>query len=174
MKTDEFDSFVEDFLGEKMERPIIIVGASKIEHLLLLILSKYFLSPKGEDDLLKGDNPLSTFSSRIKICYRLGIIDESLSKLLDQVRKVRNLCAHSIEFDIKRSPAREHLLEFKKHLVHRASFHLTKKRFFNDVFTSNVHELQCLLVTICVVLEAINEKTEQTKGLDITLTISSR
>lgn len=174
MQTDQFDSFVEDFLGERLERPIIIVAASKIEDLLLLILSKYFLDPTGDDDLLKGDNPLSTFSSRIKICSRLGIIDVSLVKILNIVRKIRNSCAHSIEFNLKVSPLKEHLSELRKGLINRPSFVLTKQRYFNNIFSYDYHELQCLLVAVCVILEAINERTVKTLGINDTLHISKK
>lgn len=174
LTTKQFDSFVEDLLGEKMPRPIIIVGASKIDDLLLRIIEKYFLPAREkEDELLKGDTPLSTFSSRIKLTYRLGIIDDSLFRLLEQVRKIRNLCAHSIEFDIKKSPSREHVNEIKKNLSTKTSYTLTKSRFFSDAF-NDTKELQCLLITICVILEAIHEEIKQTKGLKKALTISTR
>lgn len=153
LPTEQFDSFVEDLLGEKMPRPIIIIGASKIDDLLFRIIEKHLFPARElkEDELLKGDSPLSTFSSRIKMTYRLGIIDDSLFRVLEQVRKVRNLCAHSIEFDVKKSPSKDHLNEIKKMLSTRNSYKLTKSRFFSDSF-SNTKELQCHLVTICVIL----------------------
>lgn len=174
LSTEQFDSFVEDLLGEKMSRPIIIIGASKIDDLLSRILENYFLPAREkEDELLKGDSPLSTFSSRIKMTFRLGIIDDSLFRLLEQVRKVRNLCAHSIEFDAKKSPGRDHINEIKKSLSSRTSYTLTKSRFFSDAF-DDTKELQCNFVTICVILEAIHGKVNRTKGLTKTLTISKK
>lgn len=175
MNIDQFDSFVEDLLGEKFERPLIIVGSSKIDDLLYNILSKFLLPSikKDDDDLLKGDNPISTFSSRIKLVYRLGIIDEKLFKILEQVRKIRNLCAHSIEFDIKKSPAREHVAELRKTIIHRSSFSLTKTRFFPNTFKSG-EELQCMFITICVILESINEAIVQTSGNITTLKIANK
>jgi hypothetical protein len=176
MHIDQFDSFVEDFLGEKLERPVVIIGASKIDDLLFRILEKYLLNSKDpkDDDLLKGDHPISTFSSRIKLCYRLGIIDNDLFKILDQTRKIRNICAHSIEFDTKKEPIRNHIAEIKKILIIRDSFLLTKKRFFNDSFSGNINELQCILVTICVILEAIQATIKKTDGIKETLMISTK
>jgi hypothetical protein len=173
MNTDLFDTFVEDLLGEKLHRPLIIVGASKIDDLLFSILAKFLLPSKDlkDDDLLKGDNPISTFSSRIKLTSRLGFIDGSLFRTLEQIRKLRNLCAHSISFDIKKSPVREHILELKKGLINRSSFGLTKTRFFNHPMT-DTEELQCILVTICVILEAINEVISKTSGSEKALQIS--
>jgi hypothetical protein len=46
-----FDTFAEDLLGERGVRPLIIVGASKVEYLLLEILRGFLLpkiaKPKG-------------------------------------------------------------------------------------------------------------------------------
>lgn len=173
MNIDQFDSFVEDLLGEKLPRPIIIVGASKIDDLLYNILGKYLLDPhdKKNDELLKGDNPLTTFSSRIKISYRLGLIDITLYKILEKIRSLRNLCAHSVEFDVKKSPVREHCNDLKRMLSPRKSFQLTASRFFNGSL-SFVQELQCFFITMCVILESVNETIKRTIGSKETLKIS--
>jgi hypothetical protein len=176
MQTDQFDTFVEDFLNEKLERSIVIVGASRIDDLLLLILTKYLVAPLDakKDELLEGDRPLSTFSSRIKSVYRFGIIDKSFYKILDQVRNVRNLCAHKVEFNIKVSPVRDHLLELKKGLIQRETYSLTMKRYFGNKIENNIEELRCIFITICVILEAIYMKVTKTSGISETLNISKK
>ena len=74
------------------------MGAAKIDHLLLQILDKYLLPcPSAQDDLLEGDSPLATFSSRIRACHRLGLIDDQFAKLLNTFRKLRNGFAHEVE-----------------------------------------------------------------------------
>jgi len=173
---EQFDSFVEDFLGEKLERPLLIVGASKVDDLLFLIISNYFL-PKisgKKDDLLEGDRPLATFSSKIKITYRLGIIDRELFKILEQLRAIRNLSAHGIAFDVKKSPLREHIATLKKEIKKRRSYELTKIRYFDGLIDSNIKDLQCILVTLCVVLQAVLAKTIRTTGIEETLKISKK
>jgi hypothetical protein len=176
MQAEQFDSFVEDFLSEKLERSIVIVGASRIDELLLLILKKYLVEPidAKKDELLEGERPLSTFSSRIKSVYRFGIIDKSLYRVLDQVRNVRNLCAHKVEFKIKSSPVREHLLELKKGLSQRETYALTMKRYFSNKIENNIEELKCLFITICVILEAILMKITKTIGIYETINISKK
>jgi DNA-binding MltR family transcriptional regulator len=86
-----FDDFAEDLLEERSVRPLIIVGASKVDHLLREILSSHLLpkiAKKDEpDELLEGDRPLSTFSSRIKLCYRLGLIDKTMYTALEKLRE---------------------------------------------------------------------------------------
>jgi hypothetical protein len=54
----------------------------------------YFLNVGNQDDLLNGDSPLSSFSSRINICYRLGLIEPKFTRALHLVRKIRNIFAH--------------------------------------------------------------------------------
>lgn len=176
MQTVEFDSFVEDFFSEKLERAIVIVGASKIDELLLLILKKYLVDAVDtkNDELLTGDRPMSSFSSRIKTVYRLGIVDKTLYKILEQVRSVRNLCAHKVDFKINASPVREHLSELKKGLNSRETYALTMKRYFNNEIETNIEELRCLIITICVILEAILRMVKQTTGNSETLTISKK
>lgn len=162
MDYDLFDSFVEDLLGERNARPVIIVGASRIDDLLFRILKK-FLLPKSakksqQDELLEGDNPIGTFSSRIKMVYRLGIIDVKLFLALERVRALRNKSAHSIEFDPQKSPIRDHISELKKNISPRKSYTMTKDRYFKNIQLDPIKEIQCTLITICVLLEAISEK----------------
>lgn len=57
-----FDEFAEDLLGERTARPLIIIGASKVDNLLFQILNVYLLpkraTEKDQDELLEGDKPL--------------------------------------------------------------------------------------------------------------------
>jgi hypothetical protein len=175
--SEQFDLFAEDLLAERNARPLIIIGASKIDDLLLEIVSIFLLpkraKAKEQDELLEGDTPLSTFSARIKICHRLGLIDETLCKALERLRLLRNLSAHSISFDHVKSPVREHLVEFRGHIVNRRSYRLTKERYFDVEPQKGIEELQCWLLTVCVLLEAIRENVGRTAGHRKTMRISS-
>jgi hypothetical protein len=173
-----FDTFAEDLLVERGIRPLVIIGASKVDHLLYDILA-LFLLPKlskasDQDELLEGDRPLSTFSSRIKMCRRLGLIDESLYLALDRLRILRNLSAHSVVFDVVKSPVREHLSELRNHVASRESFRLTKERYFEMAPFNTMDELQCMLLTLCVLLEAIRKRTLRTEGNKSALGIATR
>jgi hypothetical protein len=178
-KTSEiFDAFAEDLLAERSARPLVIVGASKVDHLLFEIL-RAFLLPKiaksdCQDELLEGETPLATFSARIKMCRRLGVIDETLYRALEQLRKLRNLSAHSISFDDAKSPVREHLVELKRLIGSRQSYRLTKERFFDAAPLLSIEEWQCMLLTFCVLLESVREKVSRTSGNKITLSIAAR
>lgn len=173
-----FDLFAEDLLAERSTRPLFIVGASKVDHLLLEILRAVLLpkiaKPRHQDELLEGDTPLATFSARTKLCRRLGIIDETLYFALDRLRSLRNLSAHSISFDVAKSPVREHLIELRKQIAGRDSYRLTKRRYFDSENFQAIDEWQCLLLTLCVLLEAIRVKVKCTSGNASTLRIAAR
>jgi DNA-binding MltR family transcriptional regulator len=94
--TAELNLFSEVFYPEP-DRSAIIVGASQIDIELTKLLSKV-LKPKvgKKDELLEDDNPLSTFSSKINMAYRLGLIDEDLKRMLNLFKKIRNDMSHHV------------------------------------------------------------------------------
>jgi hypothetical protein len=173
-----FDAFAEDLLAERTARPLVIIGASKVDYLLLEMLRVSLLpkiaGAKDQDELLEGDAPLGTFSARIKMCRRLGLIDETLYLALERLRALRNLSAHSISFDDAKSPVREHLAELRGQIAGRRSHKLTKERYFDSAPLPALEELQCLLLTLCVLLEAIREKVEPISGNKSALNIAAR
>tara|TARA_R110002096_G_scaffold92724_1_gene209388 strand:+ start:87 stop:695 length:609 start_codon:yes stop_codon:yes gene_type:complete len=88
--------FVKEFSKES-DRAAVILGAAKLDILLYQILVATLKpSPTSTDALLDGDSPLSTFSSRINLCHRLGLIDDQLARALNIIRKIRNSFAHEI------------------------------------------------------------------------------
>ena len=69
-----------------------------VDQALEAIIKNYLCaSSSPEDALIVGPNaPLSTFSSRIEICYRLSLISARLCRDLHIIRKIRNEFAHNI------------------------------------------------------------------------------
>ena len=171
-----FDAFAEDLLGERSARPLVIIGASRVEELLAETLRAFLLPRRNrdQDELLEGDNPLSTFSARTRICLRLGLIDSTLYSAIDRLRALRNLSAHSVSFDHAKSPARDHLAELRRHVAHRQSYKWTKERYFPEGTVEPVAELQCLLLTLCVLLESVRSKIKSTPGNKTALRIAAR
>lgn len=89
-----FKTFVEEFKGES-DRAAVVLGAATLDLQLSQILDRFLLpSISSSDELLEGDSPLATFSSRINACYRLGLITPEFAKSLHLVRKIRNAFAH--------------------------------------------------------------------------------
>lgn len=173
-----FDNFADDLLAERTPRTMIIVGASKVDSLLYDTLAAHLLPKRAkaeeQDELLDSDRPLATFSSRIKMCYRLGIVDESLYLTLEALRALRNPSAHSVAFDVGKSPTREHFANLRNRVVSRSSFQWTKERYFDNRALNKTEELQCILLALCVLLEAVREKTIRTSGNKSTMAISRR
>lgn len=93
---EDFAVFMEEFLVDS-DRASVVLGAAKIDALLCSLLDHYLIpNPGTEDDLLEGDSPLGTFSARIKMCHRLGLIDAHFAKLLHVFRRLRNAFAHEV------------------------------------------------------------------------------
>ncbi len=173
-----FDSFAEDLLAERSIRPLIIVGTAKVADLLLEILRAFLLpqikKEQESDEMLEGDSPLATFSARIKMCRRLGLIDDTLYLALERVRSLRNLSAHSLSFDTAASPAREYLSVFRANITGRQSYQLTRKRYFDSKPIHAIEECQCMLLTLSVLLEAVLQNITPTSGNRKTLRIAAR
>jgi hypothetical protein len=89
-----FEEFFNDFKAES-DRAAVILGAARID-LGLYHLLQHTLPPNTSrsDELLEGDSPSPTFSLRINICYRLGLIDAELTRSLHLIRRIRNIFAH--------------------------------------------------------------------------------
>lgn len=85
-----------DELQRETDRGLALVGAALIDDRLSQTLRSFFCDGKAAGNLLKeGEAPLGTFSSRIELCFALGLIDEFEYHEINLIRKVRNEFAHS-------------------------------------------------------------------------------
>jgi DNA-binding MltR family transcriptional regulator len=78
-------------------RGVAMIAAAIVDDVLLGAV-KYRMVPltEGEESELFGvDRPLSSFSSRIKLGYALGIFGKNTRHDLDNLRKIRNAFAHA-------------------------------------------------------------------------------
>lgn len=91
----ELTIFIEGLANEG-ERALVIGGAARIdvalEHLIRRVTSH---QPGGHDELFEANGPLSTFSAKIIMAYRLGLIDDGMESVLQLIRKIRNDFAHA-------------------------------------------------------------------------------
>jgi DNA-binding MltR family transcriptional regulator len=173
----EFDLFADEFLEEQVPRNIIIVGSAKIDNLLRVILVK-ILRPKSAkekdpDELLDPDNPLSTFSSRIKMVYRLGLIDKNFFCVLNQIRKIRNLSAHEINFYINKPPLSDSIRNLRNQISEKKSYLLIHDLYFKDEKLGKLDEIKCLFLTVCIILSTISDQCVQLSEDEVTLKTSS-
>lgn len=102
----------EELEKSSSDRSCVIVAAAYIDELLGYLFRYFLTSPSSEKEdkeLFPGYGPLSSFSSKILLSYRLGLISNYEYRTLQIIRKIRNLFAHDI--------SKDSLLEFKDMLV---------------------------------------------------------
>ncbi len=93
---EEYIEFLKEF-KEESDRAAAILGVAKLDLLLYQILVKVLLPNAGnKDDLFDGEGPLSTFSAKIHLCYRMGLFDSAFARSLHLIRKIRNDFAHEV------------------------------------------------------------------------------
>jgi hypothetical protein len=152
--TQAFTEFVQEFQNES-DRAAVIIGAAKLDYLLAQILAKYLLpSTAKSDELLEGDSPLSTFSAKIALTYRLGLIDAKLSRALNLIRRLRNSFAHEVSgCSLESGPHRDRIREIVSPFSREPVF-----EDFREVFiakkTGAAADLFALLGLIALALES--------------------
>ncbi|TSC82300.1 MAG: putative mannitol operon repressor [Parcubacteria group bacterium Gr01-1014_20] len=91
------DFLMEEF-SKETDRAAVILTVSLFENALSSLLKAY-LAPinSSSDELFDGPTaPLSEFSSKIQISYRLGLISQKFAQDLHVIRKIRNEFAHNV------------------------------------------------------------------------------
>jgi hypothetical protein len=104
-------------LGKEGDRSAVIIGATKIDVELEELL-KAILHPAvgGRDDLFDNERPLSTFSAKTSIAFRLGIIDRDLEHAIQLVRRIRNEFAHTLQqASLSNPPHRERVSRLSRY-----------------------------------------------------------
>ena len=87
-------------LGIEGERSSVVLGAERI-NVALEVLIKNSLQPSlnNTDTLFTSEGALASFSRKIEMAYRLGLIDLPFKQALGLVRKLRNDFAHAIKVE---------------------------------------------------------------------------
>jgi DNA-binding MltR family transcriptional regulator len=80
------------------DRAAAIVGGAFLDVLLTELLQANFVpDPKNDDKIFQGNGCLATFSSRIDLSYRLGLIAKQEHRALHTIREIRNKFAHQLD-----------------------------------------------------------------------------
>jgi len=98
MKTPEYIRF-EEMLTEARstsDRSCALILAANLDNRLRELLGAFFIdvSSSYENQVFEGNGCLSTFSSRISLCYMLGLIADNEHHDLNLIKKIRNYFAH--------------------------------------------------------------------------------
>jgi len=90
-------TFMQQFIGQP-DHVAVIIATSKMDELLGASIRERLLPcVEKKDDFLDSERGLGTFSNRIVMAYRIGIIDDSLARALHIFRRIRNDFAHTYE-----------------------------------------------------------------------------
>jgi DNA-binding MltR family transcriptional regulator len=83
---------------KESDRAAVILIASVLDENLTTILKSYLVAISNSNDSLfeSATSPLSNFSSKIDIAYRIGLISRKFARDLHIIRKIRNDFAHDI------------------------------------------------------------------------------
>lgn len=89
---------VKSTIEDQGDRSLALVSCSVLDLQLQNLLKAFFIEDKKvDDDLFKNQMPLSSFSSKITMCYYLGLISEYEKNMINLMRKIRNKFAHEID-----------------------------------------------------------------------------
>ncbi len=91
---------------EERGRGAVLVGVARVdtalEHLLQAVMTP---APSKGDGLFLPDRPLGSLGAKVALASRLGLIDASVERALNALRKLRNAFAHSAESASLADPA---------------------------------------------------------------------
>lgn len=146
---EEYEEFFEEILNES-ERASVILGSSKIDFLLREILVLHFIPiARSDDDLLDSEKPLGSFSSRINMCYRIGLLDSEFCNILHLVRKIRNNFAHESEgAKLNQKPHKDRIREIDQRLKKYPIFKQAKEKLFQnkDIYSAMYYSTLMIIV----------------------------
>lgn len=152
-------NFLKEF-DEESDRAAAILGAAKLDTLLYQIIQSV-LRPNvsKNDELLDGDSPLGTFSSRIMFCYRIGVINDLTAWSLNMIRRIRNQFAHEVSGSIIDSGShRDRIVELIKPLRNNYYYNFFLQ---NAILHSEGHAAQFRVAVTLIALRLTSTLNEQ-------------
>lgn len=92
---DHSDSLQREFDGTS-DRAVAIVAGAFLDELLQELLCEFFVDQPASENkkLFEGTGPLATFSSKIEIAFRVGLVSKGEHRSLHTIRGIRNEFAH--------------------------------------------------------------------------------
>jgi len=105
---------------KESDRAAVILIASIMDENLTNLLKSFFVPIPNSDDSVfdNATSPLSTFSSKIDIAYRTGLISGKFARDLHIIRKIRNSFAHDIyECNFENGSVKSRIKELEKSIT---------------------------------------------------------
>jgi hypothetical protein len=152
-----------EFKGES-DRAAVILGAAKLDLVLRELLVRKFLpSPSGQDELFDTDKPISTFSARINVAYRLGLIDRQFARMLHLVRRIRNDFAHeAVGAELRSGSHRDRVKELAAPYLKNKHFEAFASKFFPGLD----HASQCFRSVLTILVVRLDGATENLSSVE--------
>ncbi len=123
-----FDKEFED----ESDRAAVIISASMLERALETLLRSYLIPVSGSSDSLFDGaySPISSFSAKIDLSYRSGLISNRFARDLHIIRRIRNEFAHDVKKCKFESPhIRDRIIELNRSSHKIKDEQLIKERF---------------------------------------------
>lgn len=158
----QFNFLLGQFKKES-DRAAVILIASMLDEILGTLLKSFFVAtPASEDSLFdNATSPLSTFSSKIDMAYRAGLISSKFSRDLHIVRKIRNSFAHDIYgCSFENGSVKSRIMELENSVLHSKKIDSVGR---TDDLLDGVRGM--FLYITAAMLWQLNKLTKQTKEL---------
>ena len=93
---DQSDAIRKEFDGAS-DRAAAVVAGAYLDEILRELLTAFFVeSPEGEPKLYESGGPLGTFSAKIEVAFRVGLLSLYERRVLHAIRGIRNQFAHEL------------------------------------------------------------------------------
>lgn len=118
---EHWDEVLSREFDRESDRASVILAAALLDSALeTLLKTRLVPSATANDTLLDGAYaPISSFSARIDLAYRIGLISAKLSRDLHLIRKIRNNFAHNVSgASFEDSAVRNRVQELRRSTVY--------------------------------------------------------
>ncbi|MBX3009732.1 MAG: DUF4145 domain-containing protein [Melioribacteraceae bacterium] len=112
-----WDTFFKNQIEGESDRATVIITSSILDQALESVLRNYLVQLNSTDDPLfdSAYAPLSNFSAKIDLAFRIGLLPPNFAKALHLIRKIRNDFAHNVSACTFNEPqVRNRVLELNK------------------------------------------------------------
>jgi DNA-binding MltR family transcriptional regulator len=162
-------------LAKEGERALVIGGAARLDVALERLLKSVTRhTAGGRDDLFDPERPLGTFSAKIALAYRLGLLEDHVEKALHLVRKVRNDFAHATtKVNLSESAHQNRLSEITK-CVRECPIHERLRRSCEKEFPQISEFSASLLLALIILVTVIELSADSAKPMSDIYTADTR
>lgn len=84
-----------EVINNEPDMACVLITGSFLDQCLASLLYRYFIKSNTANNLLSFKGNLGTYSSRVNLCYCLGLITKGMRQNLDIIGEIRNLFGHT-------------------------------------------------------------------------------